>query len=128
LITNDFTPTIFFFNPNIWPTVEYTKRKDECIRYARKLGVEFIDGDYNHTEWLVRVAGLENEPERGLRCAGCFRVRLSATALLAAERGFELFTTTLSGSRWKDFGQIVEAGNSAAGLVEGVRFWDKDWK
>jgi predicted adenine nucleotide alpha hydrolase (AANH) superfamily ATPase len=128
LIANDFQPTIFFFNPNIYPESEYLKRKNECVRYARELGVEFIDGDYDHAEWLACVAGLENEPERGLRCAECFATRLRATALLAAERGFDLFTTTLSGSRWKNFAQIVEAGNSAAGHVEGVRFWDKDWK
>jgi predicted adenine nucleotide alpha hydrolase (AANH) superfamily ATPase len=128
LRANDFTPTIFFFNPNIWPTDEYTKRKEECVRYATELGVEFWDGDYNHAEWLARVAGLESEPERGSRCAACFAHRLNATALLAAERGFEEFTTTLGGSRWKDFAQIVDAGNRAAGLAQGVRFWDKDWK
>jgi predicted adenine nucleotide alpha hydrolase (AANH) superfamily ATPase len=128
MVDGGFQPTIFFFNPNIWPDAEYLKRKVECERYAREVDIEFVDGDYNHTAWLARVAGLEAEPERGSRCAECFRVRLSATALLAAEREFDVFTTTLSGSRWKDFAQIVEAGNRAAGLVQGVRFWDKDWK
>jgi predicted adenine nucleotide alpha hydrolase (AANH) superfamily ATPase len=125
---NGFEPTLFFFNPNIWPDAEYLKRKEECARYARSLGVEFIDGDYNHAGWLEAVAGLEAEPERGLRCAECFAVRLRATALLAAQRGFKLFTTTLGGSRWKSFTRIVEAGNHAATLVEGTEFWDKDWK
>jgi predicted adenine nucleotide alpha hydrolase (AANH) superfamily ATPase len=37
-------------------------------------------------------------------------------------------TTTLMGSRWKSYGQIVEAGHRAASFVEDVRFWDKDWK
>ncbi len=128
LTANGFRPTLFFFNPNIHPAAEYIKRKDECVRYAQKLGVEFIDGDYNHAAWLERVAGLEDQPERGLRCAECFRSRLDATAVLAAERGFQVFTTTLAGSRWKNLEQIVEAGNQAAGKVGGVRFWDKDWK
>jgi predicted adenine nucleotide alpha hydrolase (AANH) superfamily ATPase len=128
LVGSGFEVTVFFFNPNIWPDSEYLKRKEECMRYTRSLGVEFIDGDYNHAEWLATVAGMEEAPERGERCSTCFEMRLRATALLANERGFELFTTTLTGSRWKSFAQIVEAGNRAAGITEGVRFWDKDWK
>jgi predicted adenine nucleotide alpha hydrolase (AANH) superfamily ATPase len=71
---------------------------------------------------------LEDEPERGERCARCFRIRAAATARLAAGMGIRLFTTTLAGSRWKNFEQIVEAGREAERSVEGVRFWDRDWK
>lgn len=127
MLDNGFSPTLFFFNPNIFPDEEYTKRKEECIRYAQQLGVDFIDGDYDHDCWLEKVAGMEDQPERGLRCGVCFGIRLDATARLAAEKGFSVFTTTLAGSRWKSFEQIVEAGNRAA-LTEGIRFWDKDWK
>jgi predicted adenine nucleotide alpha hydrolase (AANH) superfamily ATPase len=125
---NNISPTLFFFNPNIFPYREYMKRKEELVHYAQSLGIDFIDGDYNHHLWLEKIAGLEDQPERGLRCARCFTVRLEATALLTVEKGFSVFTTTLTGSRWKSFGQIAEAGNKAASLAKGVRFWDKDWK
>jgi predicted adenine nucleotide alpha hydrolase (AANH) superfamily ATPase len=125
---NGFLPVLFFFNPNIFPAGEYLRRKEECARYARALGLDFIDGDDDHGRWLAGVAGLENEPERGERCARCFRIRLDATARLAAETGIPLFTTTLTGSRWKRFDQIAEAGRRAAESIGGVRFWDKDWK
>ncbi len=128
MLNNGIQPTIFFFNPNIYPVGEYLKRKDECIRYAKHLGVDFIDGDYDHEVWLKRIAGLEDLPERGSRCLECFKVRLAATALLASEKNFDTFTTTLAGSRWKSFLQIVEAGHWAASSVNGVTFWDKDWK
>ena len=128
MLNNEVSPTLFFFNPNIFPSEEYIKRKAECVHYANSLGIDFIDGDYDHKSWLEEIAGLEDQPERGARCAECFRVRLDTTALLAAERGFQAFTTTLTGSRWKSFEQITEAGNRAASLVEGVEFWDKDWK
>ena len=128
MLNNSLSPTLFFFNPNIFPNEEYIKRKTECIRYAQSLDVEFIDGDYEHDAWLRKIAGLEDQPERGLRCAQCFKIRLEATAMLAAEKGFSVFTTTLSGSRWKSFEQITDAGNWAASLIEGVHFWDKDWK
>jgi predicted adenine nucleotide alpha hydrolase (AANH) superfamily ATPase len=128
MLGNGIAPTLFFFNPNIWPADEYLKRKEECIRYAESSGVAFIDGDYGHDRWLEEVAGLEDQPERGLRCAECFRIRLEATARMAAEQRIPLFTTTLTGSRWKSYRQIVEAGHWAASLADGVRFWDKDWK
>lgn len=128
LLNNDIRPTLFYFNPNVYPLEEYLKRKEECTRYAHQSGIDCIDGDYHHNIWLDQTAGLEEEPERGSRCAKCFRIRLKATALLAAERGFTQFTTTLTGSRWKSFTQIVEAGHWAATCVEDVRFWDKDWK
>lgn len=128
MLHNDMKPTLFFFNPNIFPLEEYLKRKEECVRYAQQVGVAFFDEDYNHDRWLERVAGLEDQPERGSRCLQCFKVRLEATALFAKENHFDLFTTTLAGSRWKNFAQIVEAGQQAAAQVDGVAFWEKDWK
>jgi predicted adenine nucleotide alpha hydrolase (AANH) superfamily ATPase len=43
--------TIFFYNPNIHPQEEYELRKEENIRFAEKLGMPFIDADYNKDEW-----------------------------------------------------------------------------
>lgn len=128
MLNNEFTPTLFFFNPNIYPTEEYLKRKEECIRYTRQLGLDLIDGDYNHDNWLQCVSGLEDQPERGSRCLECFKMRLRATAEIAWQRNIPLFTTTLTGSRWKSYQQIVEAGNWAASFVNGTEFWNKDWK
>ena len=127
MLNNDIVPTLFFFNPNIFPIEEYLKRKEECIRYAKQLRVDFIDEDYNHDNWLQRIAGLENQPERGMRCFQCFKIRLEATALFARENKFPVFTTTLAGSRWKSLTQIIEAGQQAATLVGRVDFWEKDW-
>lgn len=128
MLQNDIQPVLFFYNPNIYPEAEYLKRKEESIRFAEKNQLEFIDGDYNHKEWLQGIAGLENEPERGKRCMNCFKIRMAATAALAAKMQIPTFTTTLTGSRWKNFSQIVEAGLLAESLVSGTKFWDRDWK
>lgn len=128
MLSNSIQPTLFFYNPNIYPVEEYLIRKQEWIRYAELQKLDYIDGDYDHDTWLEKIAGLENQPERGLRCALCFKIRMNVTALLASEKGFPIFTTTLAGSRWKNLTQIIEAGNHAASLVNGVQFWDKDWK
>jgi len=128
LIANDIRPVLFYFNPNIYPQTEYDIRKTELTRYALSQDVEVIDGDYNHDDWLLYVAGLEHEPERGARCLQCFRMRMLATARLANERGFTRFATTLASSRWKSLGQIAQAGYWAAAQYDEINFWEKNWR
>lgn len=128
LLANDYQPTIYYFNPNIFPEEEYLIRKNECTRYAAKLGVTMIDGDYDHQIWLEGVKGFEQEPERGKRCLQCFKIRLLKSAEKAKELNINLFTTTLASSRWKNLEQINEAGFWAESQVEGVKFWDKNWR
>lgn len=128
LLNNGYEPTVFFFNPNIFPQEEYMVRKNECVRYCEKLGVPFVDGDYDHALWRETVKGLEDEPERGARCRQCFGLRMRATAKVAQMLGIEHFTTTLAGSRWKRQDQIREAANEAVSLFPGTAYWDKDWR
>lgn len=128
MLQNRFQPVLYYFNPNIYPFKEYEIRKAECTRYARSLGIEIIEGEHDHDEWLSKIAGLEKEPERGKRCVQCFRLRMLATAHLAYERKFNLFATTLASSRWKSLEQIAEAGNWAAQQYDGVEFWEKNWR
>ena len=128
LLQNGIAPTLFYFNPNIFPEEEYLIRKSECTRYAQALGLKIIDGDYNHAYWLNEMQGLEKEPERGLRCLKCFQLRLFVTAKLASENGFDTITTTLASSRWKSQEQIFLAGKQAASQYPEIRFWDKNWR
>jgi predicted adenine nucleotide alpha hydrolase (AANH) superfamily ATPase len=74
------------------------------------------------------MSGLEKEPERGKRCLECFRMRLSATAWMAHENGFDTIATTLASSRWKDLAQIAEAGKQAVASYPCITFWDKNWR
>lgn len=128
MLNNEYAPTIFYYNPNIYPEKEYEIRKNECSRYAQKLNVKMIDGDYLHEDWLCRVQGLEYQAERGSRCLECFKMRLLKSAQMAKELNINLFTTTLASSRWKDLNQINLAGQWAACQVEGTSFWDKNWR
>ncbi|MDR1738902.1 MAG: epoxyqueuosine reductase QueH [Candidatus Symbiothrix sp.] len=121
-------PTLFFYNPNIYPEEEYQRRKDELKRYAQSLHLEYIDGDYRHDLWRQAIQGLEDEPERGARCSKCFKLRLEATARLAAERGFTHIATTLASSRWKNLEQINQAGHRAVATYPELVFWDKNWR
>ena len=128
LMQNDYKPTLFYFNPNIFPDSEYIIRKNELKRYAQALGLRVIDGDYDHAKWRQEIKGLEMEPERGRRCQVCFDYRLRETARVASEEKIELFTTTLASSRWKDLEQINRAVQAAEKLYPDTQFWDKNWR
>ena len=117
LMQNGITPIIYYCNPNIYPREEYEIRKNECTRYAQALGLEIVDADYDHENWLAEMKGLESEPERGGRCLKCFKLRLLRTAQYARERGIKVITTTLASSRWKSLDQINEAGQWACDEV-----------
>jgi predicted adenine nucleotide alpha hydrolase (AANH) superfamily ATPase len=128
LAVNRIPVTLFFFNPNIYPKEEYEKRKVELQRYAQSRYIPFIDGDYDHALWLEAIKGLETQPERGLRCLECFKVRLLATARLAHEKEFNRIATTLASSRWKSLEQITQAGHWATAQFPGLEFWEKNWR
>ena len=128
MMANGVRPVIYYFNPNIWPRDEYEIRKQESKRHAESLGLTWIDGDYNHEEWLQGVCGLEGEPERGRRCERCFTIRLIAAARQAQKLGIKYFTTTLASSRWKSLEQIERAGHEAEQTVAGTAFWAQNWR
>ncbi|MBR4524653.1 MAG: epoxyqueuosine reductase QueH [Bacteroidales bacterium] len=112
-------PVVFFSNSNIYPRAEYDLRLVELRRYAELMGVELVEDAYDHDAWLAAVRGLEREPERGARCAACFRFRLSRAAQYAASRGLPVLATTLASSRWKDIDQVNEAGVEATATASG---------
>jgi len=106
---------IFFYNPNIHPKREYELRKEENIRFAQKNNVPIIDADYDTDNWFARAKGMEQAPERGIRCTMCFDMRFERTALYAFEHGYDSISSCLGISRWKDMQQINACGIRAAG-------------
>lgn len=120
--------TIFFYNPNIHPRREYDLRKNENIRFAQKMGISFVDADYDPDAWFTRAHGLEWEPERGARCTVCFDMRFERTALYAVEHGFHVFTSSLGISRWKDIDQINTCGERVAAKYPGLIYWTYNWR
>lgn len=120
---------IFWSNSNICDRQEYDKRKAEILRYAKLFGIEVIEDDYDHQEWLAEVArGREDAPERGPRCLECFAYRLLRAARYAAANGFDTLTTSLASSRWKSLEQVDEAGRRACSQVDGVQWWGRNWR
>ncbi|RST62875.1 epoxyqueuosine reductase QueH [Candidatus Aquarickettsia rohweri] len=128
MIKSGINLTIFFYNPNIHPKKEYEIRKNENIKYAKKVGINFIDADYDVQNWFKRAKGLELEPERGKRCTMCFDMRFERTALYAYENGFDIITSSLGISRWKNMQQINDCGEKAASKYSGITYWTYNWR
>jgi predicted adenine nucleotide alpha hydrolase (AANH) superfamily ATPase len=128
LLASNIDYTIFFYTPTIHPFKEYELRKNENIRFAEKFGVPFVDADYDRDGWFARAKGIENEPERGLRCTMCFDMRFERTALYAHEHGFSVMTSSLGISRWKNMQQVNDCGLRAASRYPGLAYWDYNWR
>lgn len=118
---------IYFYNPNIHPRKEYIIRKEENIRFAGKMNIPFIDADYDYQRWFELAKGMEFEPERGVRCTVCFDMRFIKAAEYARDNGFDIFTSSLGISRWKDMDQVNSCGAHAAELI-GIPYWDYNWR
>ena len=75
-LTKYFKITIFYYNPNITPETEYTKRVKELQRFIHEAGYEedvtFVEGDYDPQVFFDMARGMEDLPERGLRCYHCY--------------------------------------------------------
>ena len=128
LLCQGIRPAVFYSNANIFPVREYEIRRDECRRHCAANGLEFIEDDWRHDDWLCVTQGLEHEPERGNRCLKCFQYRLERAARYAQGHGFKVLATTLASSRWKNLEQVNAAGRYACGLFPDVVWWPQNWR
>ena len=126
-----FSITVFYYNPNIYPPEEFGKRVEEQERLIRELPakhpVSFLEGPYEPERFYEMAKGLEQIPEGGERCFRCYRLRLLETAQMARAGGCDYFTTTLSISPLKNAQKLNEIG---ARLAEeyGVPYLFSDFK
>ena len=126
-----FSITVFYYNPNIYPPEEFGKRVEEQERLIRELPakhpVSFLEGPYEPERFYEMAKGLEQIPEGGERCFRCYRLRLLETAQMARAGDFDYFTTTLSISPLKNAQKLNEIG---ARLAEeyGVPYLFSDFK
>lgn len=122
-----FDITVLYYNPNIYPLEEYEKRLNEQKRFLNKLKINLIELDYNESEFLTKIKGLENEKEGGNRCYNCYYLRMEKTAQVAKEKQFDYFCTTLSVSPHKNSQFINEIGEILQ-KEYGIAFLFSDFK
>ncbi len=113
----------YFYNPNIHPFREFKKRLAALRIFADREGFEVVyDSNYGLREYLRKVVHREQE-----RCRICYDMRLGEVARLAAEQGFEAFSTTLLYSRYQQHGEIRSQGEELA-VRHGLVFHYEDFR
>lgn len=124
LKADDKDVVLYFANSNIDTREEFEKRLNEAKKLAVVEGVRLEIEPYDHNEWLAEVAaGYENEPEKGARCARCFRYNLKKAAAFAAREGIGAYTTSLTVSPHKVSSVIFASAESS-----GATFAPYDFK
>ena len=113
-----FSITVYYYNPNIDPKEEYHKRVQEqqmlIANMPLKNPVSYIEGNYDPEEFYFLTKGMEEEREGGGRCFHCYELRLRQVARLAVEKGFDYYTTTLSISPLKNAAKLNAIGERLA--------------
>lgn len=129
-----FALTVFFYNPNLTEQEEYRRRVEEEKRLIALMNgqegssqIEILEGRYEPERFLEVAKGLETCKEGGERCVRCFALRLGETARVAAEDGFDFFTTSLTISPLKNSALLNRIG-AQEGERYGVRFLPSDFK
>lgn len=130
-LSQHFEITVFYYNPNIYPESEYTKRileQQKLIRDMKfKHPVSFLAGKYDRERFYAMAAGMEDLREGGARCMKCYELRLTEAARKAAAGNFDYFTTTLSISPMKNAQKLNEIG-LRVGNEYGVAYLVSDFK
>ena len=126
-----FDITVYYYNPNIAPAEEYEARareQERLIEAMKPAGqVRFVAGEYVPEDFYAIAKGHEKDAEGGERCFACYRLRLESAARMAAEGGYDYFTTTLSISPLKNADRLNEIGTELAGIC-GVPYLVSDFK
>jgi Uncharacterized protein conserved in bacteria len=133
-----FDVTVYYYNPNIYPPEEYSRRLGELKKFlpvfppAEQNSVRFVEALYVPQEFdsALRISEspeLAEELERGERCRRCYLLRMKKAYEYAENAGFNWFTTTLSISPFKDARKINEIGK-ALETADGPKFLTSDFK
>jgi len=125
LTTEGYDVRGFFYNPNIHPQAEYQRRLEAARKVAEELNFPLEVPAYTPDEWFKEIISLENEPEGGLRCEVCFRIRLQKTYLYLLDSGGDAFASTLTVSPHKSAVVVNRVGKDIGGDLFMVRDFKK---
>ena len=115
--------TGYWYNPNIHPFTEYRERRN-CLRtYAQAIDLPLIERD----DYGLRPFVREVAEDIAHRCVKCYEFRLFDTARVAAEQGFDSFTSSLFISPYQNHELMREVAERAA-KEYGVTFLYRDFR
>lgn len=113
----------YFYNPNIHPFKEFTRRIEALRTVSQHLAFQtHYDTRYGLTEFLRNVVFHEDE-----RCDLCYALRLSRVVAFAKDNGFDSFSTTLLYSRYQNHSALIDLCSDLA-VQSGVNFFYRDFR
>ena len=115
------------WNPFFWLRYRPAYRSVQVHEVYQENGVESYLEEHESERFLEMAKGMEEEPERGIRCYACYKLRLDKSAAFAKKHGFDYFTTTLSISPHKNADWLNEIGEEL-GERYGITFLHSDFK
>ena len=117
-------PTVYWFNPNIHPYMEYKARRDCLKEYTKSINVNAIfEENYGLEEFCKNAI-----KDLSSRCKNyCYPVRLEQTAKYAKENGYEAFTTTLLVSPYQNHEALIEVAKMMAKKYD-IEFLYRDFR
>ena len=124
LLSEGIEATIFWYNPNIHPYMEYKARRDCLIEYTKKIGIECIVKDeYGLDDFCKNVSNNLNT-----RCVEyCYPVRLRATFEFAKANEYDAVTTTLLYSIYQKHDYIKKLCETLS-KEYGIKFLYRDFR
>lgn len=123
-LKNKFKISGFYYNPNIHPPEEYSRRKEALVSLREDLDFKVEYPEYQPSDYFQAIIGKEGSPER---CLACWRLRLEKTARHAKDNGFKIFSTTLLASPYQDH-QLLKACGSQIAKETGLDFYYEDFR
>lgn len=121
------TITGYFFNPNIHPYKEFSRRLEAAKEFAAKENFPIVaDEEYRLREFLVPALQLDAEKERS-RCQLCYTWRLRESARFAKAHGFDAFTSSLFVSPYQQHDLMREAAEKIS-QEEEIPFFYEDFR
>ena len=117
-------PTVYWFNPNIHPYMEYKARRDCLKEYTKSIEINAIfEEDYGLDEFCKNVSNALNT-----RCVNyCYPVRLRKTFEYAKQNGFDSVSTTLLYSIYQKH-DFIKAYCEKLAKEYGIEFLYRDFR
>lgn len=129
-----FDVTIYYCNPNIYPSEEYERRLGELkklLEYLKRdyrFEIELVVPPYDPEAYYEFIKPYEHLPEGSERCHHCYEYRMDEAYQYAVDHHFDYFTTVMTVSRQKSSVVLNEVGRKLEAQHPSVPYLYTDFK
>ncbi len=117
-----------YYNPNLYPESEYSKRQMALKVLSEEFLLEVDYFEYRDSDYRQAIGiWLEKGMTAQQRCLACWSLRLSQTAQQAKQNGFGAFSTTLLVSPYQNHERVKQLGYQI-GRQTGINFYYEDFR